>query len=120
MDEAALHPAQKETVPPWLRIFSAFVPADMQNTADDIRPQSDHFEKFLYIKGDTLPATWLPGEPTTAGKAAQKRLRDDFAELCRILQAMMRGEPAEFGPAMFQLHGDIVGCWKHGAIPTFS
>lgn len=111
---------QREKVPPWLRIFGGYIPADMQNMANDIRPQADHFEKFLYLKGVALPETYQPGALTAAGRVAQTRLRDHFAELCSMLQAMMRGQPRKFGPTMFQIAGDIMSCWKHGAIPTFS
>ena len=115
-----MEPHKRAKIPPWLRIFSAFVPAAMQNTADDLRPQADHFEKFVYLKGMKLPETWTPGALTAAGKAAQDRLRKNFGSLCRMLENRMRGEYVEFGPAMFQIFGDIVSCWKHGAIPTFS
>ena len=115
-----MSPDRRAKVPAWLRIFSGYIPAAMQNMANDIRPQADHFEKFLYLKGVALPETYQPGPPSTAGRAAQDRLRDHFARLCRMLQAMMRGQSEDFGPTMFQIAGDIVSCWKHGAIPTFS
>lgn len=113
-------PHKLTKLPPWLRILSAFIPPELQNQADDLRPQADHFKKFIYIKGTRLPETWTAGPITPAGEAAQERLRCNFAELCNILQAEMRGEAGEFSPVMFQIGGDIVSCWKHGAVPSFS
>lgn len=111
---------KRARVLPWMRVFSGFIPPDLQNVADDLRPQSDHFEKFFYLKGEPLPEIWVARDLTEAGAAAQARLRRNFADLCGILQAEMRGEPGEFSPRMFQIGGDIVSCWKHGATPTFS
>lgn len=113
-------PEKRARVPAWFRVFSPFVPPENQNLADDIRPESSHFEKLLYIRRGPLPATWTAGEPSEAGRRAQERLRRDFAGLCGVLQAMMRGEPAEISPVMFQIAGDIQSCWKCGAVPTFS
>ena len=110
---------------PWLEIFGGFVPPEFQNQADDLRPQADHFEKFVYLKGQPLPAHFSEGPPTPAGKAAQARLVKNFKTLCDILQAEFngtdyQGQTPEFSPIMFQVGGDIVSCWRHGAIPTFS
>lgn len=115
-----MEPHKLAKLPPWLRILSTFIPPALQNQADDLRPQADHFEKFFYLKGTRLPETWTAGEPTPEGEAARKRLRRNFAELLRILQSEMRGEGGEFSPVMFQIGGDIVSCWKHGAVPSFS
>jgi len=113
-------PDKRARVPVWLRIFSPFIPPAMQNLADDIRPQASHFEKLLYIKRGPLPATWTVGAPSEAGRRAQERLRRNFAGLCESFQALMRGKPAKISPEMFQIAGDIVSCWKCGAVPSFS
>lgn len=115
-----MEPHKIAKLPPWLRILSGFIPPSFQNQADDLRQQAPHFDKFVYLKGTELPATWTAGEPTREGEAAQERLRRHFAELCAILQAEMRGQAGEFSPVMFQIGGDIVSCWKHGAVPSFS
>lgn len=109
-----------EGVRPWLLISNGYVPAEYQNTADDLRPQADHFQKFVYLKGQPLPEVWTAGPPTPAGEAAQARLRTNFAQLCSILQDEFRGQSGEFSPLMFQVGSDILSCWRSGAVPNFS
>jgi hypothetical protein len=107
-------------VRPWLKIFGGYVPEAFQNQADDLRQKADHFEKFVYLKGQPLPETWAAGPLTEAGRQAQARLLGNFAALCQILQDEFRGLPGEFSPIMFQVGGDIVSCWRNGATPLFS
>ncbi len=98
-----------------------FIPPRLQNQADDLRPQADHFEKFVYLRGQPLPETWpVDGHDPAAGAKAQARLQRNFATLCQILEDEFNGRPGEFSPIMFQVGGDIVSCWKHGVLPTFS
>lgn len=112
--------ADRQKVRSWLRVFDAYIPPDFQNPADDLRQVSPHYEKFTYLQKQPFPEVWTEGPPTPAGQAAQERLRVDFARLCQILQSEFRGEGGEFSPLMFQIGADIVSCWKHGALPTFS
>ena len=102
------------------RPFDTWIPAAMQNLADDLRPQADHFEKFFYLKGQDAPEVYELGQSTPAGVAAQARLVRNFAELCAILQSEFRGQGGEFSPLMFQIGGDMVSCWRHGVVPRFS
>lgn len=117
--EGSLDPRTKD-VRPWFSIANGYVPAMYQNTADDLRPQADHFQKFAYLKGQALPEVWTAGPPTPEGKAAQARLRASFARLCSILEDEFRGKPAEFSPIMFQVGSDVLSCWRSGATPMFS
>jgi Ferritin-like len=101
--------------------LAGFIPSDLQNLATDPRPASTHFEKFVYLRNQPLPATWAVQFTTPAGAEAQARLAANFACFCAELEALFRGGGAEaFGPAMFTLGGNIRVCWQNGVAPTFS
>jgi hypothetical protein len=103
----------------------ADVPAAYRNTADGLAESWPHFRKFMSIRAQSsLPETFdgdVEPPPGSPGEAAQQRLIRDFAVFLQTLEALFRGErPANFGPLMAKLGGDILTCWQNGAIPRFS
>jgi hypothetical protein len=100
------------------------VPAAYRNTADDTDPQWSHFQKFItLLAADHFPETYM-GEtdpkPSTLGHAAQRLLEDNFERFLKTLDELFSGgHPAEFATHMFTLGGNILNCWKNGAVPKF-
>lgn len=100
------------------------VPAPFQNTADDIAPEEDHFEKFVRIKDSTLPETF-PLKPlsdyTDSDRELQQILVEQFTELRLSLQGLFSGEnPENFFVVMSSVGAAIRNCWTHGVYPKFS
>ena len=95
-----------------------------QNTADGFEESWSHFKKFAAIRDAAhLPhvysGTFTP--PTGAGREAQFALMADFADFMQTLTKLFSGgEPPEFGVLMPKIGGDILSCWKRGAMPRFS
>jgi hypothetical protein len=103
----------------------ADVPPQFQNTADGFEESWPHFRKFMFIRAlKGFPETFRGvAEPPagSAGHKAQQRLIADFALFLRTLDALFSGEhPADFGPLMARLGGDVLTCWQNDAIPKFS
>lgn len=103
----------------------ADVPADFQNTADGYQNDWPHYRKFMHIRDmRALPETWagVSDPPTgTPGHRAQATLVADFAAFLGTLEELFSGgDPEAFGPQMAKLGGDVLTCWKYGAIPRFS
>jgi hypothetical protein len=104
---------------------AATVPAAYQNTADGFEDSWPHYRKFMTIRAKgRFPDTWTgvkDPEPGSPGRQAQEILIADFAAFLRTLEALFSGaDPDAFGPQMAKLGGDILTCWKRGAIPRFS
>ncbi|WP_065204203.1 ferritin-like domain-containing protein [Shewanella woodyi] len=101
------------------------VPAVFQNTADDIEPEIDHFEKFRQIKDSgKLPETYSVKDPcdyTEEDKKLEQILIQQFGELTKLLQALFNGDnPQNFFPVMAGVGAAITNCWKHGVTPKYS
>lgn len=100
------------------------------NTADDVKPEADHFGKFVSIKdtyfsaGGKRPvtfATTTPADYTQQQKDLEAILIDKFTELRKTLEALFSGRnPPEFFPIMAAVGGAIRNCWEHGVTPKFS
>lgn len=96
-----------------------------RNTADDIRPDEDHFDKFLGIKNcgplpDVYPVKSVE-EYTEHDKKLEAILIHNFTGLRHALEATFKGEnPENFFPLMASVGGNIRNCWKHGITPKFS
>lgn len=115
--------AQGEGADDWPRD----IPPAFRNTADDPAPERQHFKKFMAVRKHMdegkLPATYsgiAHPEPGSRGYQAQQILIDNFAQFRTTLGAIFRGEtPEAFGAQMASLGGNILNCWKAGAIPKF-
>jgi hypothetical protein len=96
-----------------------------QNTADGFEESWSHFKRFTVIRDMArLPATYTgaadppPGSP---GRRAQEILVADFAAFMQTLESLFGGDGgAGFGVRMAKIGGDIVTCWRRGAIPRFA
>lgn len=100
------------------------VPVDYQNTADGYKDSWPHFRKFSWIRDAPLPQVWT-GTATpargSAGALAQDVLCADFAAFLDVLERLFAGQhPTQFGSLMAKLGGDVLSCWKSGAIPRFA
>lgn len=95
-----------------------------QNTADDIRPGDDHFDKFSSIKACPLPDVFTakPREQyTEEDLRLEKILIDAFSQLRDRLTRLFAGEnPQDFFPIMATVGSAMRNCWKHGVTPKFS
>ncbi|MDD9965763.1 MAG: ferritin-like domain-containing protein [Myxococcales bacterium] len=96
-----------------------------QNTADDISPGEDHFDKFRQIKyNPPLPEVFTakPAKQyTPEDLALQANLVERFTALRAALTALFAGQsPAEFFPIMAGVGAAIRNCWAHGVTPKFS
>lgn len=101
------------------------VPPRYRNTADGFNESMDHFGKFNLIKNLTARPECYSGlaEPPAGsdGARAQAILVENFQRFRRDLVALFNGDkPAEFGPNMATLGGNILDCWRNAAIPRFS
>lgn len=98
---------------------------EFRNTADGYQESWPHFQKFSWIRDqDTLPETYSGVEdppPGSPGHVAQQQLISDFSDFLDILNRLFGGEPVgAFGATMAKLGGDVLTCWKAGAVPRFS
>lgn len=96
-----------------------------QNTADDIAPDKDHFDKFLSIKNaGSFPETFpvkSPSDYTEQDKQLTAILITEFANLMAALEKLFKGEnPQQFFPLMASVGGAIRNCWENGVTPKFS
>lgn len=103
----------------------ADVPAEFRNTADGLETSWPHFRKFTAIRdAGRFPATYdgVADPPAgSPGHAAQERLVADFAAFLEVLRTLFGGGRSDdFGALMAKLGGDVLTCWRHGAIPRFS
>lgn len=100
------------------------IPGVFQNTADDIQPAQDHFEKFNEIKNNKLPETFKADKAADynkAQKALEAILIEQFTELRKTLEALFNGEnPENFFVIMSSVGGSIRNCWEHQVTPKFS
>ena len=95
-----------------------------QNTADDTDPSWSHFQKFMALwSADHFPETYdavANPAPGSAGAKAQTILEENFKGFLNGLDAMFSGgDPKAFMTQMFALGGNILNCWKNGAVPKF-
>ncbi|MDJ0630706.1 MAG: ferritin-like domain-containing protein [Rhodobacter sp.] len=90
-----------------------------QNTADDVAPELDHFDKFLAIKdAKELPETFKGGG---SGDQLQQILVSEFTDLRAALEHLFGGgNPQQFFPVMASVGGAIRNCWENGVSPRFS
>lgn len=100
------------------------VPKAYQNTADDTDPNWSHFQKFMTLwNADNFPETYGAVANPAAGSAGHKAqliLEANFDAFLDGLDAMFSGgDPKAFMTQMFALGGNILNCWKNGAVPRF-
>ena len=96
-----------------------------QNTADDIDPASDHFDKFLSIKSSPKLPEVFNATPADRYTREQQELeaiqREQFDALRVALRALFSGEnPPDFFPLMASVGSAIRNCWEHGVTPKFT
>lgn len=101
------------------------IPLEYRNTADGFNSNEDHFAKFNQIKNLTEMPECYSGvahpDKGSAGEEAQKILLRSFERFRRDMVTLFNGtRPRDFGPNMAILGGNILNCWKSGAIPRFS
>lgn len=101
------------------------VPVRYQNTADGFNEPMDHFGRFNLIKDIRSRAPCYSGriDPPAGseGARAQQILVRNFNRFREDMVSLFNGgNPPEFGPNMVILGGNILDCWRHGAIPRFS
>lgn len=100
------------------------VPTTFRNTADGFNNSVDHFAKFELIKSLQRQPECYEGVAApasgSAGAQAQDILARNFQQFRRDMVELFNGHPpAEFGPNMARLGGNILNCWRQGAIPRF-
>lgn len=100
------------------------IPAQYQNTTDDTDPSWSHFQKFMSLwSSDHFPETYdavAHPAPGSAAAKAQAILDENFNAFLKTLDELFAGgTPAAFMPQMFALGGNILNCWKNGAVPRF-
>ncbi len=99
-------------------------PKEFQNTTDDTDPNWSHFQKFMTLwRSERFPEVY-EGEkeppPGSPGAEAQAILRRNYTAFRGTLQSLLAsGAPEDFYPAMVTLGGNILNCWKNGAVPRF-
>lgn len=97
---------------------------EFQNTADDVAPELDHFQKFNKIKHGKLPETFPlkpVGEYTRHDLELQAIVVENFTALRTALRRLFRGKnPASFFPTMASVGAAVRNCWVHGVTPRFS
>lgn len=96
-----------------------------QNTADDVAPQLDHFEKFdLIKKSGKFPDVYTakpPSDYTPKDHELSKIQRKSFKKLRKALRLLFRGEnPDNFFPIMATAGATIRNCWVNGVSPQFN
>lgn len=101
------------------------VPIEFRNTADGFNNSDDHFTKFNVIKDlQDRPATYDAVAVPPAGSegaAAQAILLENFNRFRNDMVTLFTGgAPENFGPNMAVLGGNILNCWRHGALPNFT
>ncbi len=102
------------------------IPEEYRNTADDIEAAWQHFKKFKIIRElPHFPETYHGvANPDVGSKGydAQQILIENFTAFRTVMEEMFSGKPmpAGFGAQMATLGGNILNCWKNGAIPKFS
>lgn len=103
---------------------SPIVPTEFRNTADGFNNSMDHFAKFELIKSLQRRPECYEGvatpRPGSDGAQAQAILARNFLQFRRNMVELFNGRPpADFGPNMARLGGNILNCWRHGAVPRF-
>lgn len=101
------------------------IPPRFRNTATGFESAVDHFGKFNEIKNLTALPECYSGvaEPPqgSQGQRAQQTLVANFQRFRGDLVNLFNGgRPEAFGPNMATLGGNILDCWRNGAIPRFS
>lgn len=104
---------------------SSEIPLRYRNTADGFNSSDDHFEKFNLIKNLQIRPACYSGvadpAPGSEGARAQAILLANFDRFRRDMVTLFNGGmPDQFGPNMAILGGNILNCWRSGAIPRFS
>ena len=98
---------------------------DRRNTADGFNNDADHFEKFNLVKNLLARPECYSGvaDPPAGsnGARAQQILLANFERFRGDMVTLFNGgRPEQFGPNMAILGGNILHCWRSGAIPRFS
>ncbi|EKU99125.1 hypothetical protein Lepto7375DRAFT_1135 [Leptolyngbya sp. PCC 7375] len=98
---------------------------EFQNTADDFYPGWSHYTKFITLRNSKNWPEVYSGiaspEPGSPGAQAQQILIRNFTEFRQELEKLFQGQPSpQFGATMATLGGNVLNCWKKGAIPKFS
>ncbi len=101
------------------------IPPRYRNTADGFNDEMDHFAKFNLIKNTVARPECYSGVANppegSDGQRAQRILVHNFERFRREMVTLFNGRmPDEFGPHMATLGGNILDCWRSGAIPRFS
>ena len=95
-----------------------------QNTADDISPEEDHYDKFLKICHGELPEVFevkSEREYTAHDNKLQQIVIEEFTALRAGLTGLFNGEnPDNFFPKMAGVGAAMRNCWEHGVTPKFS
>jgi hypothetical protein len=95
-----------------------------RNTADDPAAEQSHYEKFTQIRGAVLPAVYPvkdPGRYAADDTKRQAILVADFSRFTGAVSQLCAGRrPRDFETLMVTLGGDILACWKGGAVPQFT
>lgn len=102
-----------------------------QNTADDACPDESHFAKFTTIQqmfagaGGTPVQTYPikpPDQLTDEDRAVAALLVRNFTELRHRMEHLFSGRAGrdDFFPVMVTVGANILNCWRHGIVPSFS
>ncbi|MCL1048652.1 ferritin-like protein [Shewanella abyssi] len=116
------------------------LPPEYQNHVDDIQPYWDHFQKFTYLRKQTLPETFPLGFGSPRGRKNQQILINHFGHFLQLMNivfnpiyqqqlansndisvaAVQQMAGAEFGNTMYKVGAAIAACWENGVVPAFS
>ncbi|MEY8215560.1 MAG: ferritin-like domain-containing protein, partial [Colwellia sp.] len=105
------------------------IPLVFQNTADDEKPDADHFNKFKQIKDlmeetfDKIKTYDINNEKNNLETSVKLQgiLIKQFKTLTECLTDLFNGKnPENFFPVMASVGGAIRNCWEHGVTPKFS
>lgn len=99
------------------------LPQQYQNTADGFEESWSHFTKFSAIlDSQDMPEIYPYNDPpdNERGLEAQQILINNFSEFTSVLEQLFSGQdPDNFATVMATLGGNILNCWKNGAVPKF-
>ncbi len=113
---------------------------EYQNHVDDIQPYWDHFQKFTYLRKQTLPATFPLNFGSPRGLQNQQILVSHFGHFLQLMnivfnpiyqqqlakengisvEQVQHEAGAEFGTTMYKVGAAIAACWENGVVPVFS
>ncbi|WP_079891906.1 ferritin-like domain-containing protein [Shewanella piezotolerans] len=116
------------------------LPSEYQNHVDDIQPYWDHFQKFTYLRKQTLPETFPLNFGSPRGLQNQQILISHFGHFLQLMnivfnpiyqqqlaekngisvEQVQHDAGAEFGTTMYKVGAAIAACWENGVVPVFS